>query len=482
MILEQNSRAGEEEKPVDRGRDVFFGGQAAPVPVRPQSPAPSAPAASHPPIQVSLEPQDVLPSASTSAAPSPPAPAQSGAPSMDLLLRGKPDAGRPEATPPDEAPIPVDLLPPALGEKATASLPTSSEGAEVPLEAIDAPPLHPTPVPTSTPTPPAPAPQPASPPAPAAEGRDKSLTPRPPLRLMERVRVGGVLVDIPVHTHSTLPPNVEPTPPPQPLPELTPDEKRRLLEQLNEERRKRLEAEIDALYKEVVEKLGPNQKISDQAMGLLRDARLIIMGRPEDFVEAEYRVQQVKALLLRRAESERWGPYYGVRLMAYELSFILLLLAGFVGGLVASGSLAAWLSGLLNAPADSRLVDVAFPFLSSFMWGGIGGAVGALYSLWWHVADRQDFDRQYLMWYIVQPIMGMVLGGIIYLAIAAGFLVLQATPAVGPTNIGSWLMPSLLACLAGFRQNFVYEVLDRIMAAFMPKKDEEDEANKKKGP
>lgn len=116
------------------------------------------------------------------------------------------------------------------------------------------------------------------------------------------------------------------------------------------------------------------------------------------------------------------------------------------------------------------------------MWGGIGGAVGALYSLWWHVADRQDFDRQYLMWYIVQPIMGMVLGGIIYLAIAAGFLVLQATPAVGPTNIGSWLMPSLLACLAGFRQNFVYEVLDRIMAAFMPKKDEEDEANKKKGP
>ena len=109
------------------------------------------------------------------------------------------------------------------------------------------------------------------------------------------------------------------------------------------------------------------------------------------------------------------------------------------------------------------------------MWGGIGGAVGALYSLWWHVADRQDFDRQFVLWYIVQPIMGMVLGGIIYLAIASGFLVLQATPApASPGNVGSWLMPSLVACVAGFRQNFVYEVLNRVIAAFLPKTGETD--------
>ncbi len=401
---------------------------------------------------------------------------------MDLLLRGERATAQQEAKPQDETPMPVDLLPPALGNKAMASPSAPATGADVPLEAIDAPPITPTPVPTTEPTSPPPAearPALRAVPTPSQteEGPSKTIVPRPPLRLPERIRVGGVLMDMPVRTHTTLPPNVEPSPLPQPPPELTPDEKRRLLEQLNEERRQKLQAEIDELYTQVVEKLGANQKISDQAMGLLRDARLIIMGRPEDFVEAEYRVQQVKALLLRRAESEQWGPFYGSRIMAYEFFFIVLLLLGFVGGLLTTSSLAEWLTKVMGAPVDPRLVAVAFPFWSTFMWGGIGGAVGALYSLWWHVADRQDFDRQYVMWYIVQPIMGMVLGGIIYLAIAAGFLVLQAVPPSDPTSVGSWLMPSLLACIAGFRQNFVYEVLNRIMVAVVPKKAEPDSAS-----
>ncbi|MCC7354996.1 MAG: hypothetical protein IT330_14725 [Anaerolineae bacterium] len=461
---------------MDRGRDVFFGSQAAPVPARPQPPAsPSLPIVPFPAKDLSKG--ALLPASTQNASAPRPALVQPTAPPMDLLLRGERAAASPEPKAQDDAPIPVDLLPPALGQRAMASPTPSTSGADVPLEAIDAPPVAPAPVPATEPPPSPPAEtRPALRAMPASsrpeEGPSKALVPRPPLRLPERIRVGGVLMDVPVRTHTTLPPNVEPSPLPQPLPELTPDEKRRLLEQLNEERRRKLEAEIDELYTQVVEKLGANQKISDQAMGLLRDARLIIMGRPEDFVEAEYRVQQVKALLLRRAESERWGPFYGSRIMAYEFLFIILLLLGFVGGLLTTSSLAEWLTKVMEAPVDPRLVAVAFPFWSTFMWGGIGGAVGALYSLWWHVADRQDFDRQYVMWYVVQPIMGMVLGGIIYLAIAAGFLVLQAVPPSDPTSVGSWLMPSLLACIAGFRQNFVYEVLNRIMAAVMPKKDE----------
>ena len=48
-----------------------------------------------------------------------------------------------------------------------------------------------------------------------------------------------------------------------------------------------------------------------------------------------------------------------------------------------------------------------------------------LYPLWWHISEQQDFDRHYLTWYLVQPLLGLVLGGIVFLLMAGGFLLLQ---------------------------------------------------------
>ena len=84
-----------------------------------------------------------------------------------------------------------------------------------------------------------------------------------------------------------------------------------------------------------------------------------------------------------------------------------------------------------------------FPFWNTLMWGGIGGIVGALYALWWHVSEQQDFDRQYLMWYLVQPVMGLALGGTAFLLLTGGLLVLQIKPTDG--NAGARLLPYLVA-------------------------------------
>ena len=102
------------------------------------------------------------------------------------------------------------------------------------------------------------------------------------------------------------------------------------------------------------------------------------------------------------------------------------------------------------------------------MWGGIGGVVGALYMLWWHVANLQDFDGQYSLWYLVQPLMGLVLGGIMFLVLAGGFLVVQVDLTNPKATTAVRLLPYLVAVLAGFRQNWVYEQLDRLMALFTP--------------
>jgi len=100
------------------------------------------------------------------------------------------------------------------------------------------------------------------------------------------------------------------------------------------------------------------------------------------------------------------------------------------------------------------------PLLGTLMWGGVGGIVGGLWSLWKHVARDQDFDKQHTMWYLTQPVMGIILGGVIHLLFMAGVLVIQSgSTSPGATAAVRWF-PSLVACLAGFRQNFAYEWLD----------------------
>ncbi len=102
------------------------------------------------------------------------------------------------------------------------------------------------------------------------------------------------------------------------------------------------------------------------------------------------------------------------------------------------------------------------------LWGGIGGVVGGLYALWYHVADRQDFDKHYSMWYYVQPLMGLVLGAITFLILAGGFLIVQVNITDPNAAAGARLIPYLVAVLAGFKQDFVYDQLERVVSIFAP--------------
>ena len=52
----------------------------------------------------------------------------------------------------------------------------------------------------------------------------------------------------------------------------------------------------------------------------------------------------------------------------------------------------------------------------------MGGVVGAFFALWKHVAVDQDFDSQYAMGYLTNPIMGVALSGFVFLVFQAGVL------------------------------------------------------------
>ena len=373
-----------------------------------------------------------------------------------------------------------------LAEDEAIDLPSPT--AELPP--IETPsPVTPTPtMPVAGPTPPMP-PPPPMPPLPTPVGGEQPLPPP--------VRIGAVIIDgspvgagapttevgpageLIVSEQSVVPtiivpgerdvlppgPGVRPPLPPLPPPQqLAEDQKTIIINRLNEVRdvgwQRALHQQIDELYKQVTTEFSSPPGNADQMLTLLQEARQILLESPENYVAAEYRIAQVRSTMSRTRESRLQSANLAPRVFVYEVVWLALLLLG----LVFATPLAELFTHTGNI-AGATASDV-FPFWNTLMWGGIGGIIGALYALWWHVSDQQDFDRQYMMWYLVQPIMGVVLGGIVFLLLTGGFLLLQIKPS--DPNAGARLLPYLVAVLAGFRQNFIYNQLDRLIGLFAP--------------
>ncbi|MCX6028916.1 MAG: hypothetical protein NT169_06405 [Chloroflexi bacterium] len=219
--------------------------------------------------------------------------------------------------------------------------------------------------------------------------------------------------------------------------------------------------EIDDLYKQVATEFSSPPANADRAAGLLNEALQTLVENPEEYVAAKNRTIQVQTMLNRTRESRVQSGHFGPRILGYEVGWMFLFLLG----LVFAAPLATGL-GSLGKMSEKTMADL-FPIWNTMMWGGIGGVIGALYTLWWHISDQEDFDRQYLMWYLVQPIMGLLLGGIVFLLLAGGFLILAVNLTdSADSTAGTRLLPYLAAVLAGFRQNFIYEQFDRMIALF----------------
>ena len=354
-------------------------------------------------------------------------------------------------------------------------------GVDVPPSATEAQPVEP-----PQPAPPQPAPPPPAPaPAPASSASEADR--RPPTTK----RFGAIIMDTPAEAppvgatpaesatsadalvptipgvRSVMPPASGQEPEtPAPLPaaiERTDDQKAIVISRLAKlVDTKKINLEIDDLYKQVATEFSSPPAKAELALGMLREARQILLDTPEETVSAEYRTMQVQAMLQRVQTSRKQAAVYASRIFIYQAAWLAVLLAG----MIFAGPLASWIAkvGTVSGPS---LMNI-YPIFNTMIWGGIGGIVGALYSLWWHISEQQDFDRNYLTWYLVQPLLGLVLGGIVFLLLAGGFLILQVNLTDDKAVTGARLLPYLTAVLAGFRQNFIYEQFNRLISMFAP--------------
>ena len=112
---------------------------------------------------------------------------------------------------------------------------------------------------------------------------------------------------------------------------------------------------------------------------------------------------------------------------------------------------------VFSVPQESTRV-----LLSTMFWGGVGGVIGALRALIKHTSQEQDFDKQHSLWYLISPLMGAVLGSIIYLVMSVGVIAITS----GTSTITSPAIIYLLSGIAGFKHNVFTSIVNRAIKLF----------------
>ena len=103
--------------------------------------------------------------------------------------------------------------------------------------------------------------------------------------------------------------------------------------------------------------------------------------------------------------------------------------------LVVAGSLAGIALG--RAPwLDGELKVVA----ACVLFGGLGGVTYCLRGVYLNACVRKQWDVDWLPWYLLRPIVSLVLGGVSYLFVKSGLLLLGATQDQAGSQLGIWAM------------------------------------------
>jgi hypothetical protein len=138
------------------------------------------------------------------------------------------------------------------------------------------------------------------------------------------------------------------------------------------------------------------------------------------------------------------------------LIIILAYLLRFLGGLGAAGLFI--LAGALPLWA----APMQLFFLCALI-GGVGGCVYCLRGIYIHRCVEQNWNADWYAWYFIRPIVSVICGGISYLFLKAGLLILESHQQDGATDIGFYA----LAFIAGLNvDKFIAKIEDVAQAVW----------------
>lgn len=222
---------------------------------------------------------------------------------------------------------------------------------------------------------------------------------------------------------------------------------------INEDLLKKTWSKIEALEAEVT----VSREISTGAgvilLDRLRNARNLLLNGKDKFEEAQQEMVQVdfRFTRIRKIEWFEKPPL----IFGWLIFVTLALVVAAVWGVGLLGGLETVLQRMSGTEATASTLALIIAIWA----GGLGGVTVGFYSLWRHVAQLKDYDPEFALWYYVNPIMGLLLGVLVFMFSNANLV--QFT-----TN---WAV-FLLAYAVGFQQQLVFGLLNGIVQRLLPSK------------
>jgi hypothetical protein len=211
---------------------------------------------------------------------------------------------------------------------------------------------------------------------------------------------------------------------------------------------------IEALQEEIVENVRGERGNTDTYQEELLEASNLLMQSRENYDEARAIVYRVRADLNRERRVDE-----DIRRFRPLINNIYIGMGIFVAVLAGLGE-------LFISVADS----VGVPWIGQGYYPALAGAVGALLfgvrTLRAHTTTYRDFDPSHVDWYIMNPLLGMVSGFLLYL-----FLLATSVTSVSSTTFeinGARPLILLAAVAVGYNQNVVISLLDTARQRLAP--------------
>jgi hypothetical protein len=223
---------------------------------------------------------------------------------------------------------------------------------------------------------------------------------------------------------------------------------------VSELRWKRLHAKADLLRKKVSKEID-----NPQLQQLLLDQIAIACDKElstrEQFEESERILNEVDERVNLQEQVQKWSASLKTWVLSYEVAFLCLsIVILLVLPTAVRDYLPTWFTNL-SLTTQSNISTM----LRAMIWGGLGGSVSALVGIWAHQEFEQELDRQWATWFFANPLMGVVLGALIFLLFRV--LLLGLFPSVASEFKATWIIYGL-SLFAGFKQNIFYTFFDRL--------------------
>jgi hypothetical protein len=98
------------------------------------------------------------------------------------------------------------------------------------------------------------------------------------------------------------------------------------------------------------------------------------------------------------------------------------------------------------------------PALYCILFGGVGGCVYCLRGVYLSSSVRDQWSNKWLIWYFIRPVVSSVVGGISFLFVNSGLLLLGAAKNPDASQLGMWAV----AFLAGLNVDRFIEKFEGI--------------------